>query len=269
MPDRFETPFGYLMGRCPTCGGSIIEARFSNLSVWRCARCRMMFRNPQPTEEDLSRFYSGAFRAENVLMHTTGMEGTTDALARQYVSHLAAKIGIQGKKVLEFGAGLGVTCRALRASGADVTAIEPFAWRECSKSGVATYRSLEELPEGLKFDVILSLEVVEHLRSPLPTLRELRGRLLPGGWLYLATPNAASLRARLHGAHWKELAKYGHMLFYTPDTLKLALKQAGFVACARVRNHVRYGSNPGKVLAQYALQCARLEGELRYLAQTT
>jgi SAM-dependent methyltransferase len=257
-----------MMSHCPTCGSSSIETRFSNLSVSRCVRCRMMFRNPQPSDEDLNRFYDGAFQPENVLTHNTGMEGTTDALARQYISCLAARIGIKGKKVLEFGAGLGITCRALRAAGAKVTAIEPFAWRECSKSGVATYRSLDELPKGSKFDVILSLEVLEHLRSPLTTLRELQGRLRPGGWLYVATPNAASLRARLHGARWKELGKYGHMLFYTPATLELALKHAGFGRYARVRSHVRYVKNPGLTLAHYALQCAGLEGELRYLARS-
>lgn len=256
-----------VVSNCPTCESSNIETRFSNVSVWQCGECRMLFRNPQPTDAELDRFYNAAFLPENVETNSTKMEGTTSELARQYVGFLAEKIGVQGKRVLEFGAGLGITCGVLRAAGADVTAIEPFAWRECEKAGVPTYRSLEELPEGLRFDLILSLEVVEHLRHPLPTLRDFRDRLTPGGWLYIATPNAASLRARLHGARWKELSKYGHMLFYTPATLELALKGAGFEMCSRVTNRVRYGNNPGRTLAHYALQAVGLEGELRYLAQ--
>jgi len=170
---------------------------------------------------------------------------------------------------MEFGAGLGITCRALRDSGAEVTAIEPFAWQECAKTGITTYRSLDELPATLKFDVILSLEVVEHLREPLAILRDLRGRLLPSGWLYLATPNAASLRARLHRARWSEFGKYGHMLFYTPRTLEIALRQAGFGVCARVKNYIRYGNNRAKALAHYALHRTGLEGELRFVAQAS
>ena len=261
-----ERRSGYV-NRCPTCDSSSIEVLYPDINVWTCSACHMRFRNPQPTEDDLIVFYNGAFGTENVVTHKTGMEGTTAELARQYVAHLEAKVGIAGKKVMEFGAGLGITCRALRDHGADVTAVEPFAWRECEKLGITTYRSLDELPQDLKFDAILSLQVVEHLCSPQSVLRGLRDRLQSGGWLYLATPNAGGLRARLHGSRWKELARYGHVLFYSPSTLETALRQAGFRECTRVREHVRYTQNPAKNLAQYALQVAGLEGELRYLAR--
>lgn len=259
----------YPMSKCPICDSTAIATLFDRLDVWRCTRCGMRFRNPQPSDEELVRFYDNSFRPENVVANNTGMAGTTEDLARQYVSHLDDKIGVSRKRVLEFGAGLGITCQALRNRGANVTAIEPFAWRECAKSGVLTYRSLDDLPQDAKYNLILSLEVIEHVRAPLPTFRELQNRLLPGGWLYVATPNAASLRARLHGSRWKELGKYGHLLFYTPNTLELALKQSGFPVCARVKNPVRYAKNPGTILAHYVLQFAGLDGELRYLAQAT
>src|SRR5438067_1930666 len=122
------------MTHCPTCESTRIEILFARLSVWRCEQCGMKFRNPQPSDDDLFRYYDDAFRPENVLANNTGMAGTTDDLARQYASHLEDKIGVARKKVLEFGAGLGITCVALRNLGADVTAVEPFAWRECRKS---------------------------------------------------------------------------------------------------------------------------------------
>ncbi len=267
-PWETETACGSSMTCCPLCESSDIGALFPSIWVWKCAKCGMIFRNPQPTEEELSNFYNKAFRPENVAAHTTGMAGTTHSLARQYVSYLSRKIGVKRKRVLEFGAGLGNTCRALRECGADVTAIEPFAWKECRNAGITTCRSLDELPESSKFDVIIALEVIEHLRSPWLNLRQLQSRLQPGGWLYAATPNAGGLRARLHGAQWGELTKYGHLLFYTSGTLELALKKAGFARCARVRSHVRHSRHPGKVLAHYALQSAGLDGDLRYLAQT-
>ncbi len=50
----------------------------------------------------------------------------------------------------------------------------------------------EAFPWRLRFDVILFTEVLEHLNfNALPTLRKLAGRLLPGGRLYLTTPDAA------------------------------------------------------------------------------
>ena len=263
-----EMPNGGFIIHCPLCESGDISTLFSNLNVWKCAQCQMMFRNPQPTSEELMRIYEDAFRPENVITHETKMEGTTHLLARQYAGHIEGRIGIRGKRILEFGAGLGIMCQVLRDCGADVTAVEPFAWKECRKTGVRTYRSLDELPNGLRFDLIIALEVIEHLRSPWLTLRKLRRRLETHGWFYGATPNAASIRAQLLGAKWREFAKSGHLLFYTPVTLELALKKAGFVRSIRVNDRVRYCNHFLKRLTHYALQETGLEGELRYLSQT-
>jgi SAM-dependent methyltransferase len=43
-------------------------------------------------------------------------------------------------------------------------------------------------PETGKYDVVLCFEVLEHLYNPLLFLNELKGKLLPGGIIYLSTP---------------------------------------------------------------------------------
>ena len=258
-----------LINSCPLCELIDISPLFPTVSVWKCPKCGMLFRNPPPTQEQLDDFYNNAFVPENVLAHRTGMEGTTSVLAEQYVSNLDTIVGVAGKSILEFGAGLGITCEALRRHGADVTAIEPFGWAECRGKNIPTYRSLADLPDKQTFDVVITLQVIEHLRSPWRTLEELRNRLTVGGWLYAATPNAASLRARLEGARWKEFRKYGHLLFYTPNTLALALKKAGFDRPVRVRKSVRYCDTYARNFLHSTLRLAGLEGELTFLAQRT
>jgi 2-polyprenyl-3-methyl-5-hydroxy-6-metoxy-1,4-benzoquinol methylase len=47
------------------------------------------------------------------------------------------------------------------------------------------------------FDVVTSIEGIEHLENPHAYLRELHRVLRPAGWLFLTTPNVASLRSRV------------------------------------------------------------------------
>lgn len=61
------------------------------------------------------------------------------------------------------------------------------------------------------FDVVLSVEGIEHLGSPRAFVTELARVLRPGGRLILSTPNVLSVRSR-----WRWLTR-GHHRHFTPD----------------------------------------------------
>jgi SAM-dependent methyltransferase len=65
--------------------------------------------------------------------------------------------------------------------------------------------------EDARFDVVLSVEGIEHLASPRAFVRELARVLKPGGLMVLSTPNVLSVRSR-----WRWLTR-GHHRHFTPD----------------------------------------------------
>lgn len=115
-------------------------------------------------------------------------------------------------RVLDIGAGTGLIGEALKALGFEqLTAVEidEFGRAACA----AIYRSVEGSIEPLlnqRFDLILLLDVLEHLAEPEIFFRRVAGLLAPGGTVLISVPNIAhwSLRLMLL-AGWFEPAAEG------------------------------------------------------------
>ena len=87
--------------------------------------------------------------------------------------------------------------------------------------------------EGTGYDVVLCLDVLEHLVDPAGALAALRG-LAPRGRALISLPNVAhwSLRKELLRGRWEYtesgLLDRTHLRFYTLDTARSLLSQAGW-----------------------------------------
>ncbi len=92
-----------------------------------------------------------------------------------------------------------------------------------------------ELGEG-RFDVLVFGDVLEHLPDPLAALRSTRSLLRPGGHIVLSVPNVAHGDVRLALLVGRfpyadlGLLDSTHLRFFTWDTLRTMLRDAGFVA---------------------------------------
>jgi SAM-dependent methyltransferase len=78
------------------------------------------------------------------------------------------------------------------------------------------------------FDAVTLWDVIEHLDRPIEALGQLRLLLKPGGYLFISTPDAGSLVARLLGRHWHYIDPVQHLNLFSFANLSLALKRAGF-----------------------------------------
>jgi 2-polyprenyl-6-hydroxyphenyl methylase/3-demethylubiquinone-9 3-methyltransferase len=106
---------------------------------------------------------------------------------------------LEGKSALDVGCGAGLLAEPLARLGAQVTAIDPAAELiaaardHAAGQGLAIdYRvsAVEDLTGT--FDLITSMEVIEHTADPQQFLNDLARRLGPNGLLILSTPNATA-----------------------------------------------------------------------------
>jgi 2-polyprenyl-3-methyl-5-hydroxy-6-metoxy-1,4-benzoquinol methylase len=254
---------------CPQCKQRGLAAPYWRAPRFlRCRECGIIFRDPMPDEAALAGLYGRSWELPND--NTTETGSTDTCIASGLISLLAKTLagpGIAGMRILDYGAGRGAISVALMEEGADIIAVEPFGCGFLTELGVLAYRDLGQLPSDVRFDGIVCLEVIEHLGDPRRVLKSLHERLSPGGWLLITTPNAAGLPAILAGQHWREAAKPGHIVFFTPATLRNILQDSGFRHIRRPRWFIRYPHfSPLRTLAHFGLQKLAIDGGLRMIA---
>jgi 2-polyprenyl-6-hydroxyphenyl methylase/3-demethylubiquinone-9 3-methyltransferase len=164
-------------------------------------------------------------------------------IAAEFGRDLAGSLPFKGLRILDIGCGGGLLSEPMARLGAEVVGADaaarniPVAKVHAEQSGlVIDYRhtTAEALAEaGEQFDVVLNMEVVEHVADPQAYLTACQQLLRPGGLMICSTlnRNPKSFMMAIIGAEWvmRWLPKGTHdwAKFITPDELYALIEKAG------------------------------------------
>jgi SAM-dependent methyltransferase len=158
-----------------------------DVSLHRCPRCSFVTGCPSEDRSADAR-YEGYYHAPQ--------PPAPRARYCEWLEHAEREVG--RARLLEVGAGAGGLVRVALERGWTVDATE------ISTSGVALLRQtsarvfagdlMSARYEPGTFDLVVCLEVVEHMAEPAAEFHELQRVLRPGGLLLLTTPNLTASR---------------------------------------------------------------------------
>jgi len=227
---------------CPLCGriGHELLHTLDSGEVRRCGECGFVFARGSHAADSEEGYYDSM----------GGYEQFVDAKKdewRELFRDLAART--DGRRLLEIGCARGYALALAREAGWLPFGVETSAGDAAfarGRFGLHVHHGIVEtcpFPSGA-FDAITMWSVIEHIPDPLAALRACRRLIRPGGVLSIHTPNADSSVAATLGANWKMLHLPGHVSFFGPGTMRMALRKCGFEL---IRLDTGLGSRPVNV----------------------
>ena len=164
--------------------------------------------------------------------------------------HGEAMQPLLGLRLLDIGCGGGLLSEPMTRLGAQVTGIDVSAASlaaarlHAESEGLdIAYRNAtaaDLLKEDARFDVILNMEVVEHVPDPQLLLRQCAELLAPGGLLFVATLNRTlrSFLLAIIGAEyvlrWLPRGTHKWERFLAPEEIRAWLAAAGMETCLQI-----------------------------------
>lgn len=109
-------------------------------------------------------------------------------------------------------------------AGWDCFAVEPGSWAHRGDNVVSR---IEDLPGDRRFTAIVLNDVLEHMSNPAETLRRVSAMLDVGGRVYLAFPNADSIKARVLGVSWRMVRPLGHLHYFSSQSVDRLAQTSG------------------------------------------
>jgi 2-polyprenyl-6-hydroxyphenyl methylase / 3-demethylubiquinone-9 3-methyltransferase len=157
-----------------------------------------------------------------------------DAACRKFERNAKSLNCLSGLRMLDIGCGAGLLCEPFTRLGADLIGIDPSAKNiaaarlHAEKGHLSIdYRNttLEEMDARERFDIVLAMEVVEHVTDVGVFLGRCAAMLKPGGMLVASTLNRnwKSFALAIVGAEyvlrWLPRGTHQWSKFVTPDEL--------------------------------------------------
>ncbi|MFU8899737.1 MAG: bifunctional 2-polyprenyl-6-hydroxyphenol methylase/3-demethylubiquinol 3-O-methyltransferase UbiG [Roseinatronobacter sp.] len=185
---------------------------------------------------------NGKFKPLHML-NPCRLDYITRQIAAEFDRDLTQPEPFNGLRVLDIGCGGGLLSEPMARLGATVVGADaaegnlPVARLHAAQQGLEIdYRhtTAEDLAEsGAEFDVVLNMEVIEHVADPLAYLTACQNLLRPGGLMICSTLNrtAKSFAMAIVGAEyvmgWLPKGTHEWAKFITPDELYALIRNAG------------------------------------------
>jgi 2-polyprenyl-6-hydroxyphenyl methylase / 3-demethylubiquinone-9 3-methyltransferase len=185
---------------------------------------------------------NGKFKPLHML-NPCRLDYITSQIAAEFARDLDGPLPFKGLRILDIGCGGGLLCEPMARLGAEVVGVDaaprniPVARIHAAQSGLdIDYRigTAEALAEaGEQFDIVLNMEVVEHVADPLGYLTACRQLLKPGGLHICSTLNRNpksylfAIIGAEHVMRWLPKGTHDWAKFFTPDELFDLMQKAG------------------------------------------
>ena len=237
-------------GKCPLCSRSVrVIAERTNgyqtgqqFTLMECEGCLASYASPLAVDDALYghiyeniRQVPGYNRYYHYATEVLRQRHALDYLSRQEESYWAVATHLKERrkraaslKVLEVGCGLGYFTYACAKDGCSITGIDisatAVAWATEHYGPYYAKKTLADLKaEGVRYDLVIMNQLIEHLPDVHPFLAEALDILADGGELLVTTPN----KSAFPGEQWETELPPVHLWWFSEESIRYLASSHG------------------------------------------
>lgn len=198
--------------------------RYSDSHLCKCGNCGFVFSIKIPTPLELVSFYDNEYDLTRYFSPVT--KKRYEELLDLFEPYRKTN------KILDIGCGYGFFLEVAKEKGWEVYGVDlsKKAALICESKGITTHNGTIETSDFTdeSFDVVIGIEVLEHVNTPNSFIEQTLKTLRKGGVTYITTPNFNSyLRYKLKEKY--DVIDYpNHLCYFTSKTLRKAFEDKGF-----------------------------------------
>ncbi len=211
---------------CPACGRTTEHRhrfRTNGCDILQCSDCGLG--RAETSGFDPAAYYTGDYFSGRHADGYADYLGAEPVLRREFARCVDFISGFRpGGRLLEVGCAYGFflqeAARCYEAAGIELAA---DAAEHCRRTGLNVLQGVADAANLRRIghvDVIVLLDVVEHLPDPRATLVLCHQHLNPGGIIVITTGDFSSALARLAGVKWRLMTPPQHLWFFTPESMR-------------------------------------------------
>jgi 2-polyprenyl-3-methyl-5-hydroxy-6-metoxy-1,4-benzoquinol methylase len=199
----------------------------------KCNRCGALSIDPVPREQ-LSRIYPPNYYSFDEQVTGSLVFKAKDWLDQRFYRGFLSQFSQSEIGVLDIGGGSGTQLSSLRKIDPRITHtaivdLDEKAGESARQQGHEYFCGrFEDYSPGRTFDVVLMLNLIEHVDNPGDILRKAHSVLSPEGIVLIKTPNTDSLDARLfRNRNWGGYHCPRHWVLFNRQNLQALVERAG------------------------------------------
>lgn len=200
----------------------------------QCSECKTVFISPRPDNEALDWWYS-ASQTKHAMKILEKTKNKRILIYKERIQKLLSRIDSNIKSVLDIGCSSGIFLETFKSinpelnffgidSNKDSIMLAKRKKLDCKNITVENFAKITKS----RYDLILALEVFEHLTNPVNTLKAISRLLGSSGYLYFTIPNYYGYDFLEIGEIYRNLLGPGHLNYYNPHSIQILLKKNYF-----------------------------------------
>jgi 2-polyprenyl-3-methyl-5-hydroxy-6-metoxy-1,4-benzoquinol methylase len=204
---------------CPICQNldlKFLEGYEKNFLI-KCKKCSFVFDQRIPSSHELDEYYSN-YAYNNLKQVSPQTINSFNKLLDFFEKNKGSG------NILDLGCGQGDFLVEAKKRNWNIYGAEfsRSATELCEKRGIKMHQGelSKDMFEGIKFDVITSFEVIEHLNNPNEFMSVVYEKLHSKGIVYTTTPNFNSLLRFFEKGNFKMIAYPIHISFYSKKSIR-------------------------------------------------